>query len=68
MASAASLRADDPKMVVGVALIKPTTSYFWFLVTFRHNQICGLAAAFKNYFLGCLPVLLKIIPKTEDVA
>jgi len=22
---------------VGVALVKPTTSYFWFLVTFHHN-------------------------------
>ncbi len=49
--------------LVGVAMIKSTTSYFWFLVTFRHNRICGLAVAFKNYFLGCLPALLKIIPK-----
>ena len=54
-------------MRLGVALIKPTTSYFWFLVTFRHNRICGLAVAFKNYFLGCLPALLKIIPKTGDI-
>jgi len=52
---------------VGVGLIKPTTSYFWFLITFRHNWICGLAVAFKNYFLGCLPARLKIIPKTGDV-
>ena len=52
---------------VGVALVKPTTSYFWFLVTFHHNRICGLAVAFKNYFLRCLPALLKIIPKTGDV-
>jgi hypothetical protein len=52
---------------VGVALIKTTTSYFWFLVTFCHNRICGLAVAFKNYFLGCLPALLKITPKTGDV-
>ncbi len=51
----------------GVALVKPTTSYFWFLVTFCHNQICGLAVAFKNCILGCLPALLKIIPKTGDV-
>ena len=52
-----------------MALIKPTTSYFLFLVivTFRHNWICGLAVTFKINFLGCLPALLKIIPKTEDV-
>ena len=53
-------------MQVGVAL-KPTISYFCFFVTFRHNKICGLAVAFKNIFLGCLSVLLKIIPKTGDV-
>ena len=62
------VRVIDKKGIrLGVALIKPTTSYFWFLVTFRHNQICGLAVAFKNYFLGCLPALQKIIPKTGDV-
>jgi len=43
---------DDKGIRLGVALIKPTTSYFWFLVTFRHNQICGLAVAFKHYFFG----------------
>jgi hypothetical protein len=48
---------------IGVVMITSTTSYFWFLVTFCHNRICGLAVAFKNYFLGCLPALLKIIPK-----
>jgi len=53
---------------LGVALVKPTTSYFWFLVTFRHNRICGLAVAFNKYFLGCLPALLKIIPKMGDVS
>ena len=54
---------------VGVAMVKSSTSYFWFLVTFHHNQICvcGLAVALKNYFAGCLPVLLKKIPKTGDV-
>ncbi len=52
---------------VGVAMVKSSTSYFWFLVTFLHNRICGLAVAFKNYFVGCLPTLLKIIPKTGDV-
>jgi hypothetical protein len=57
----------SPFPELGVALVKPTTSYFWFLVTFRHNRICGLAVAFINYFLGCLPALLKIIPKTGDV-
>ena len=55
------------QLAVGVALVKPTTSYFWFFVTFHHNQICDLAVAFKNYFWGCLPALLKIIPKTGDV-
>jgi hypothetical protein len=50
---------------LGVALVKPTTSYFWFLVTFRHNRICGLAVSFKNYFLGFLPALLKLIPKRD---
>ncbi len=54
-------------VAVGVALVNPTTSYFWFLVTFCHNRICGLAVAFKNNFLECLPVLLKIIPKMGDV-
>ena len=58
----------SPFPELGVALVKPTTSYFWFLVTFRHNRICGLAVAFKNYVLGCLPALLKIIPKTGDVS
>jgi hypothetical protein len=29
-------------------MIKPTTSYFLFLVTFCHNRICGLAVAFKK--------------------
>ena len=53
---------------LGVALVKPTTSYFWFLVTFRHHRICGLAVAFKNYFLGCLPALLKLIPKMVDIS
>ena len=28
---------------LGMALIKPTSSYFWFLVSFSHNRICGLA-------------------------
>jgi hypothetical protein len=56
-----------PTSILGVALVKPTTSYFWFLVTFCHNRICGLAVAFNNNFLGCLPALLKIIPKTGDV-
>ena len=52
---------------LGVALIKPTTSYFWFLVTFCHSRICGLAVTIKNYLLGCLPAVLKIIPKAGDV-
>ena len=60
---AAKKELIEAKVVVGVALVKPTTSYFWFFVTFRHNRICSLAVAFKNYFLGCLPALLKIIPK-----
>jgi hypothetical protein len=38
-----------------VTMIKPTTSYFLFLITFRHNRICGLAVAFKNIFLGVFP-------------
>ncbi len=38
-----------------VAMVKSSTSYLWFLVTFHHNQICGLAVAFKNCFVGCLP-------------
>jgi len=37
---------------LGVTMIKPTASYFLFLITFRHNQICGLAVAFKNIFWG----------------
>ena len=40
-------------------MIKPNTSYFLFLITFRHNRICGLAVAFKKYFLGGLPALPK---------
>jgi hypothetical protein len=44
-------------------MIKPTTSYFLFLVIFRHNRICGLAVAFKNNFLEGLPALPKTIPK-----
>jgi hypothetical protein len=36
-------------VAIGVAMKKSTTSYFWFLLTFRHNRICGLAVAFKNY-------------------
>ena len=52
------------QLQVGVALVKPTARYFWFPVTFHHNWICGHAAAFKNYFLGCLPTLLKKISKT----
>jgi hypothetical protein len=38
-------------------MIKPTTSYFLFLGTFRHNWICGLAVAFKNKIFGGLPVV-----------
>jgi hypothetical protein len=52
---------------VGVALVKKITRWFWFLITFCHNRNCGLAVAFNNYLLGCLPALLKIIPKTRDV-
>ena len=47
----------QPVLVVGVTMIKPTTSYFFFF--FRHNRICGLAVAFKNNFLGGLPALPK---------
>ena len=50
---------------LGVTMIKPTTSYFLFHVTFCHNQICGLAVAFKNIFLGGLPALPKKIPKSR---
>ena len=50
---------------VGVTMRKPTTSYFLFLVTFRHNRICGLAVAFKNIVFGCLPALPKKIPKSR---
>jgi hypothetical protein len=39
-------------VTLGVTMIKPTTSYFLFLVTFRHNRICGLAVAFKKKNLG----------------
>ena len=42
----------------GVTMIKPTTSFF-FLVTFRHNRICGLAVAFKNIVFGGLPAVPK---------
>ena len=43
------------------------TKYWLFLVscTFCHNRICGLAVAFKHYFLGCLPALLKIILRRD---
>ena len=65
--STMDVRSNQRWSTVGVALVKPTTSYFWFLVTFCHNRICGLAVAFKNNILGCLPALLKIIPKMGDV-
>ena len=46
---------SNKKISLGVALVKPTTDYFWFLVTFCHNQICGLAVAFKHFFWGVFP-------------
>ena len=52
-------RLVDNHIKLGVTMIKPTTSYFLFLVTFRHNRICGLAVAFKNKFFGGLPALPK---------
>jgi len=39
--------------------MKAATSYFLFLVTFRHNRICGLAVAFKKFFFGGLPAFQK---------
>ena len=48
-------------------MIKPTTSYFLFLVTFHHNRICGLAVAFKNNCFGGLPALPKKIPKSRGL-
>jgi hypothetical protein len=53
-----------------VALIKPTTSYFWFLVTFCRNWICGLAVCLlffygASLFLRELPVLSKTKNKTK---
>jgi hypothetical protein len=38
---------------------KTNYSYFLFLITFRHNRICGLDVAFKNNFLGVFPHFQK---------
>ena len=51
--------------VIGVTMIKPTTSYLFYLIFFPHNRICGLAVAFKNNFFGGLPALPKKIPKSR---
>jgi hypothetical protein len=44
-------------LLLGVTMIKPTTSFFFFFR--RHNRICGLAVAFKNNFLGVFPRFQK---------
>ena len=46
-------------------MIKLTTSYFLFLVTFRHNRICGLAVAFKNNVFGGSSRASKNNPEIE---
>ena len=46
---------------VGVTMIKPTTSYLFYFIFFRHNRICGLAVAFKNMFFGGFPCREKLI-------
>jgi hypothetical protein len=44
-------------LLLGVTMIKPTTSFFFFFR--RHNRICGLAVAIKNNFLGVFPRFQK---------
>ena len=51
---------------IGVVLIKPTTSYFLFLVTFGHNRICGLAVCLL--FFRELPALSKTKKKQNPKA
>jgi hypothetical protein len=53
--------------MLGVTMIKPTTSYLFFFIFFHHNPICGLAVAFKNNFLGGLPALPKNSKKNPEI-
>jgi hypothetical protein len=59
-----SLKGSTASTIVGVTMIKPTTSYYYYFFR-RHNRICGLAVAFKNNFFGGLPALPKKIPKSR---
>ena len=53
--------------LLGVALVKPTTSYFWFHRNFSSQPDLWSCCHLQKLFFGCLPILLNIIPNLRAV-